>query len=171
MTKTKLKISKVKAENAKAKKSNNRPAHRPKIYTDSMLDELAENLFLWIEENIKSQKKKFLLGEWCFSVGFSNRNFARYSEQNENFRRAYEYAKQWQEFQVTKGALYNELNARFAQFFLAVNHNWTFREQQDTRESKAKSALQCVSDQLKAISLKTGNLIGEIEFQPDHNDD
>jgi hypothetical protein len=87
-------------------------------------------------------------------VGFYPKNFQRYAEQNENFRLAYEWAKQWQEHQVSKGALTDKLNARFAQFFLGCNHKWSTTEEQEHKEEKAKSHLQEVSEQLHVLNRK-----------------
>ena len=142
----------MKKNNIKPKKKN--PGGRPRIYTPEKLDELAESLIEWVSENIESKDKQFLLGDWCFSVGFYPKNFSRYAEQHENFRLAYEWAKAWQEHQVSKGALTEKLNPRFAQFFLGCNHKWSTNEEQEHKEEKAKSHLQEVSEQLHALKRK-----------------
>ena len=101
-----------------------------------------------------TSEKLFLLGDWCLSIGFNRKYLQRYSAQNENFKIAYSWAKQWQEHQVAKGALTNVLNARFAQFFLGCNHKWSTVEEHEDLEEKAKSRLQEVSEQLHALQQK-----------------
>lgn len=127
---------------------------RPRIYTPELLDDLAENLIDWVAENINAKEKQFLLGDWCFAVGFHRGNFQRYAEQNANFKKAYEWAKQWQEHQVSKGALMNTLNPRFSQFFLGCNHKWSTQEEPILKEDKAKSRLQEVTESLQALQKK-----------------
>ena len=127
---------------------------RPRIFTPDLLDKLAESLIDWVQENIDAKEKIFLLGDWCFSVGFDMRYFKRYADQNESFKRAYAWAKQWQEHQVAKGALMNVLNPRFAQFFLGCNHKWSTLEEHVDQEEKAKTKLHEVSDQLNALLKK-----------------
>jgi hypothetical protein len=107
-------------------------AGRPRIYTEERLSELAESLTLWVKEQVAS-KKFAMLGDWCFQVGFNPRYFTRYAEQHEGFKEAYEWAKAWQEHAVSKGALNQSLNARFAQFFLGCQHEWRTKDQSDDR--------------------------------------
>lgn len=140
---------------------------RPRIYTPELLDALAEDLIDWVARNITAEEKQFLLGDWCFSVGFHKGNFKRYAEQNENFKRAYEWAKQWQEHQVTKGALNNTLNPRFSQFFLGCNHKWSTQEEPEHEEAKAKSRLEEVSQQLKILQRQAEEAIAEDEDEDD----
>lgn len=138
----------------KALKKTKRVNGRPRIYTPELLDKLSENLIDWVQAKMDTPEKLFLLGDWCFSVGFNMNCFQRYADQNKNFKCAYEWAKQWQEHQVAKGALMNVLNPRFAQFFLGCNHKWSTLEQPEHQEKKEKSRLQEVSEQLHALQKK-----------------
>lgn len=108
------------------------PGGRPRKYSQMELDYLAESLIAWVEDH--SIKKKFgLLKDWCFDYGFDAKNLARYCDQNENFKNAYDYAKSWQEHIVSRQALTGVLNARFAQFFLGCVHKWRSKEVEDSR--------------------------------------
>ncbi len=133
------------------------PCHkvgRPRIYTQLLLEKLAVSLEEWVEANRKAKDKLFLLGDWCFEVGFDMRYFKRYADENVNFKRAYFWAKQWQEHQVAKGALNNDLNPRFSQFFLGCNHKWSTIEESGLKEEKEKSRLQHVSEVLHSLQKK-----------------
>lgn len=124
---------------------------RPRIYTPDLLDKLAKHLEEWVKSNIETDNKLFLLGDWCFEVGFNMSYFHLYTSENENFKHAYEWAKQWQEHQVSKGALTNKLNPRFAQFFLSCNHKWRTVEESILKEEKEKSRMENVSDALHVL--------------------
>lgn len=109
---------------------NKKSVGRPRIYTDEKLSELAESLREWVL--VLAQKQKFgMLGDWCFREGFNPKYFKHYSEQHEEFKEAYEWAKSWQEHIVARGALTQTLNARFAQFFLGCCHEWRTKDSED----------------------------------------
>lgn len=100
---------------------------RPKKYTDDNLDHLAKSLKEWTKSH--SSKNKFgMLKKWCFDNDFHPKHFKRYIEKHEEFREAYELAKEWQEYIICHGALNQTLNARFAQFFLGCNHGWKTKD-------------------------------------------
>jgi len=108
------------------------PGGRPKKYTDEVLSELAKSLREWVK-NLADKNKFDMLKRWCFDNDFNPKYFARYAEVNEEFKEAYEWAKEWQEYIISYGALNQSLNARFAQFFLGCNHNWKTKEAGDDR--------------------------------------
>lgn len=120
---------------------------RTPIYDEECLDKLAEHLFEWITQHKKTNKFA-LLSEWCFEVGVNPRRFAAFSEKSAKFKEAYEWAKAYQEFIISHGALQKQLEPRFSQFFLAVNHNWLIQKDTDTREEKQKSNLEKMSNYL-----------------------
>lgn len=119
-------------------KEKKHPGGRPRIYTTERLFELAESLYAWVEEN--NCKKKFaLLGDWCFDNGFNPKYFGVYSPQLPEFEEAYLWAKSWQEHMVTKGALNQSLNARFAQFFLGCCHDWRTKDSSEDKLTTLKN--------------------------------
>jgi len=68
------------------------------------------------------------LGDWCFATGFLPYYFSRLRERSIDLDEAYLRAKSWQAHNISKGALYNKLNARFASLWLANHHKeegWT----------------------------------------------
>ncbi len=100
---------------------------RPWVFTEEKLNELAESLDKWVDEAVKA-KNNFLMGDWCFENKFLPQNFPRYTAQNENFKESYLRAKAWQEHMLVKGALFNKLSPKFAQFMLSCNHGWQTKE-------------------------------------------
>lgn len=120
---------------------------RPRYYTDEMLSQLARSLYEWVEAARK--KNKFvLLSDWCFKEKFSPTHFAEYIARSVEFKEAYLWAKAWQEHAIASGALSKSLDARFSQFFLAVNHGWTLNKEQENKEEKQKSNLEKLSESI-----------------------
>lgn len=120
---------------------------RPRIYTDDKLAQLAYSLYEWVEAARK--KNKFvLLSDWCFKEKFSPTHFAENIARSLEFKEAYLWAKAWQEHAIASGALSKSLDARFSQFFLAVNHGWSLNKDQENKEEKQKSNLEKLSESI-----------------------
>ncbi len=124
---------------------------RPKKYTEEYLDHLAQDLLHYIEENRGSNREIFMLNDWCLSSGFPKWHFSRYTKQNGNFKEAYEWAKSWQEHQISKGALLGTVNSGFAQFFLSCNHHWRSKRKEDSVKPIEKTPLEYLSERMKAV--------------------
>ena len=120
---------------------------RPREWTEEKLDDLAESLLDWVDK-ARKQNKLILLSEWCFDNGVLQQAVPRYSSYSVKFKEAYQWAKAWQEQRVSKGALTKELEPRFSQFFLAVNHGWTLDKDRENKEDKQKSNLEKMSESL-----------------------
>ncbi len=100
---------------------------RPKIYDDFALNDLARSLKQWVKDHSKEHKFG-MLKLWCFENDFNPKYFKRYAEKNQDFKEAYEWAKEWQEYIVAHGAMTGTLNSRFCQFFLGCMHDWRTKE-------------------------------------------
>jgi hypothetical protein len=87
--------------------------------------------------------------------------FREYAAKHETFRLAYEFAKEFQEHVVAKGALTKKLDSGFSQFFLQCRCGWKKQEDTDTKANKAKSQLERISDILH------GNETEELEDYQD----
>lgn len=120
---------------------------RPRLYTEEKLSELAKSLIKWIEEAQKKNKMVFL-SEWCFKERFPPFHFAENLARSEEFKEAFLWAKAWQEHKVSSGAIIKEFDARFSQFFLAVNHGWTLDRDRENKEEKQKSNLERLSESI-----------------------
>lgn len=120
---------------------------RPRLYTDEKLAELAESLYSWVE-SARRRNKFVLLSEWCFKEKFPPFHFAENIARSDAFKEAYQWAKAWQEHAVATGALSKDLDARFSQFFLSVNHGWTLNKDQENKEERQKCNLEKMSDAL-----------------------
>lgn len=115
------------------------PADKRIKWPPERLKALAQNLNDWVDENIE-KGETFLLGDWCFKVGFLPSYFARYRERCKELDEAYEKAKEWQGHNIAKGALFNKLNSRFAALWLANFHEWNMNGSRDEDlETKLKS--------------------------------
>ena len=117
----------------------------PRLYTEEKLSMLAQSLMAWIEE-AKRKNKFVLLSEWCFKEKFPPFHFAENIARSDEFKQAYLWAKAWQEHIVSSGALTKNLDARFSQFFLSVNHGWTLDRDRENKEEKQMSNLEKLSD-------------------------
>lgn len=105
---------------------------RPRIYTSGRLSVLAQSLLDWVA-GLSKRGEMGILGDWCFENGFNPKYFGRYAEQHEEFKEAYEWAKEYQQHTVVKGALKGGVNARFAQFFLSCCHDWEPKGDKDDK--------------------------------------
>ncbi len=94
-------------------------------WTYERLQNVAEKLNEWVDKSI-DEKTDFLLGDFCFEskLGFLPSYFARYCERCLDLDKAYNRAKEWQEHNISKGALHNKLNGKFASLWLSHAHGW-----------------------------------------------
>lgn len=120
---------------------------RPRLYTAEKLSELAKSLTEWVDA-ARKRNKFVLLSDWCFKEHFPPFHFAENIARSEEFKEAYLWAKAWQEHAVSTGALNKGLDARFSQFFLAVNHGWSLDKDRENKEEKQKSNLEKMSDSI-----------------------
>jgi hypothetical protein len=136
-------------EKGKFAEGNKIATGRPRTWTEEKLEALAEDLYDWVDE-ARKKDKLLLLTEWCFDVGIHPQSVPRYMSYSEKFKEAYNWARAWQEQIVAKGALQKKFDARFSQFFLAVNHGWTLDKDRENKEEKQKSNLEKMSDSIHA---------------------
>ncbi len=94
-------------------------------WSPEKLKEAAASLDKWVDKAIKNDDD-FLLGDWCFrsGLGFLPQSFGRYLDRSPELEAAYNRAKQWQEHKMSKGALHNQLNSKFASMWLSHAHGW-----------------------------------------------
>lgn len=124
-------------------------AGRPLKYTDEVLDKLALSLIAWVKECRRKDEFR-LLSEWCFDNDFSPFYFKRYTEKNDNFREAYEWAKAFQEHQVAKGGLSKKFDPRFSQFFLGCQHGWRSKDDAEQQKRDLRNDFVKFIDHIKA---------------------
>ena len=103
-------------------------------WTSEKLREAAKSLNEWLDRNI-AEKKQFLLGDWAFESGYPNWLLAHYCEMSLDLDEAYQRAKAWQEHMISKGALYNKLNGKFAAMWLSNFHGWKTNESRLAEEN------------------------------------
>lgn len=102
-------------------------------WTHERLEHVAEKLNEWVDKSIESGDN-FLLGKFCFEskLGFLPSYFARYCERCIDLDNAYNRAKEWQEYKMSEGALFNKLNAKFAALWLSHAHGWKINSNDET---------------------------------------
>ncbi len=110
-----------------------KPNDKRFTWSPEKLKEVADSLNAWVDKAIES-KEDFLLGDWCFhsGLGFLPSYFARYCERSTELDNAYNRAKEWQEHNISKGALFNKLNSKFASLWLSHTHGWKINSSDDT---------------------------------------
>lgn len=121
---------------------------RPPKYTTEVLDKLALSLVAWVKDCRRKDEFR-LLSEWCFDNDFSPFYFKRYTEKNDNFKEAYEWAKVFQEHQVAKGGLSKKFDPRFSQFFLGCQHGWRSKDDAEQQKKELRNDFVKFLDHIK----------------------
>ncbi|ADI38040.1 hypothetical protein wcw_0672 [Waddlia chondrophila WSU 86-1044] len=101
---------------------NSGPA--PSKYTDEFIEQEAIAFVHWFSKPRNIYFKRFALER-----GYSPDELARFAKKSEVFKRAYLFAKEWQECKIVEGALFNKLNANFAKFAMANLSSWSDKQQ------------------------------------------
>lgn len=110
-------------------------------YDYHSLNKLSVDLSKWVDENVES-KRSFLLTDWCMERGVNKSIFAKKKGVSEAFDEAWNYAKDWQEHMLVKGALFKKLNVRFVMFMLQCCHGWRPENFVDPREKDLANELE-----------------------------
>jgi hypothetical protein len=103
------------------------------VYPHTYVNELAESLISWVEDNLK-KNKAFLLGDWALANGVNPKHVSYLATKTEEFKVAYDLAKAFQEHMVCKGALERRLDPRFSQFYLVAHHGYSMSEVKQREE-------------------------------------
>lgn len=117
-------------------------------YTDEVLNRLAKSLKNWAREGLEQGEFR-LMSEWCLKNDFPKQNFSRYIAKHKKFNDAYNYAKDYQEYVVSRGGLTKKLDSHMCQFFLSCICKWRKEDDPKNEEAKAKSQLDKICDILQ----------------------
>lgn len=82
--------------------------------------------------------------------GFNRASYTKNKGVSALFDDAWQYAKDWQEHMLVKGALYKKLNVRFVIFMLQCHHGWRPENYVDPRETALAGNLEQFSSYMKA---------------------
>ncbi|MBA3816176.1 MAG: hypothetical protein H0X29_06585 [Parachlamydiaceae bacterium] len=96
----------------------------PSKYTDEFIENEAKDFILWFSQPDNIYFKRFALER-----GYPPDVLADFAKKNEVFKRAYLFAKEWQECKIVEGALFNKLNSSFAKFAMANLSGWSDKQQ------------------------------------------
>ena len=97
---------------------------QPTKYTQEFIEKEAVAFVKWFAKPGNIYFKRFALER-----GYSPDELARFAKKSEVFRRAYLFAKEWQECKIVEGALFNKLNSSFAKFAMANLSGWSDKQQ------------------------------------------
>jgi hypothetical protein len=96
----------------------------PSKYTAEFIENEAKAFILWFSQPDNIYFKRFALER-----GYPPDELANFAKKNEVFKRAYLFAKEWQECKIVEGALFNKLNSSFAKFAMANLSGWSDKQQ------------------------------------------
>lgn len=92
----------------------------PSKYTQEFIEQEAAAFINWF-----SQPENIYFKRFALERGYPPDVLADFAKKNEVFKRAYLFAKEWQECKIVEGALFNKLNSNFANSILRIFHNLT----------------------------------------------
>ena len=128
-------------------------AGRPKKYTTEYIEQLADELIVWI----KADNNNFWVKDFCLEKDIDPRLMTEWAKENERFSEAHSFAKAFQESRIFKGSMLNAFNSTMSKFALTNNHGWV-----DKAETKisgdAQNPFACV---LNSIDGQTKKLVKE----------
>lgn len=96
---------------------------RPPIWTDEKIEEIADLLIQFMDDPDNIYFKKFI--NWlkrAKNISIPIEYLSRWSEKNEKFLDAYNYAKIEQETRIVEGCLTKKLDSGMGRFMLAAVH-------------------------------------------------
>lgn len=96
----------------------------PTKYTNEFIEKEAIAFVEWFSKPENIYFKRFALER-----GYPPDALADFAKRSEVFRRAYGFAKEWQECKIVEGALFNRLNSNFAKFAMANLSGWSDKQQ------------------------------------------
>lgn len=96
----------------------------PRKYTHEFIEQEAIAFIHWFAQPNNIYFKRFALER-----GYPPDELAHFAKKNEVFKRAYLFAKEWQECKIVEGALFNKLNSNFAKFAMANLSGWSDKQQ------------------------------------------
>jgi hypothetical protein len=126
---------------------------RPEIWTEEKINEIADYFIEYIDLPTSLYFKEFLV--WLRQnkdIKLNKCCFPRFSEKNEKFRDAYEYAQLVQECKIVKGGLLKKFDSAMSKFMLCAVHGYTDKQ---TVEHQGKEIIQIIN--YSDTDLKTWN--------------
>lgn len=96
----------------------------PSKYTQEFIEQEAVAFINWFCKPENIYFKRFALER-----GYPPDELAHFAKKSEVFKRAYLFAKEWQECKIVEGALFNKLNSNFAKFAMANLSGWSDKQQ------------------------------------------
>jgi hypothetical protein len=99
-------------------------AGRPEIYTEDVLNKMADDLMKWLET-----PTNVLFKDFCLDQKINPRKMLKWAEDNERFRAAYEFAKERQQSRLLNGGLNDIYNGTVMKFIMTNVHGWSDKQE------------------------------------------
>jgi len=99
-------------------------------YTFERVQQLTESLQEWVKNAIMNEED-FLFYRWAFKIGMNPKRISHLATLSENFKEAYEMAKEWQEFRLQEETLRKNTDYKMAKDMLCTHHGWKMNQQED----------------------------------------
>lgn len=90
---------------------------RPEIYTNEVIEKMAEELLEWIKK-----PDNIFFDDFCLDQDINPDYMSVWAQKNKRFLGAYEVAKKKEANKIKKGALTKDYDGGFAKFLLINNH-------------------------------------------------
>lgn len=125
---------------------------RPKKYTTEYIEQLADELIIWIKSD-----SNYWIKDFCLEKNIDPRLMNDWSKENEKFSDAYSLAKGYQESRIFKGSMQKTFDSGMSKFALVNNHGWA-----DKTETKLSGdPLNPLAFLLNSIDGTTKDLIND----------
>ncbi len=112
--------NKTKEEVLKGLKKPKNLGGAPKLYTEEVINELADDLLAWLEES----DDHIFIYDWCKKHRIDPDFPSKWRVESSRFNRAMRCIEKQQESRCFQGALYKQLDSRMATFALSCKHGW-----------------------------------------------
>lgn len=124
---------------------------RPRKWTDVVLEEEAEKLQEWIDED----QNNLFIQDFCLSRGYHDQKVSEWCNQCVKFRDAYNLLMTRQKMFLIKGGLSRKLFFPMCALLLSNNHGMALKtEQKITTDTTVQSIMEQITDTSKEIVIE-----------------
>lgn len=102
---------------------------RPEIWTDEMIEKIADYFMEYIEDPANLYFKKFVI--WLYrnhNIKIQAQYLSQWAEKNEKFAAALDYARLTQECKIVEGSLIKKFDSGMSKFILSAVHGMSDKQ-------------------------------------------
>jgi hypothetical protein len=127
---------------------------RPKEWTDSLIEEMADKFDTWMQ-----RPDSIWYEDFCLEEGIDADLLSKWAKLNTKFSGVYRKSKMWQKSKLVKGGLLNLYNSSFTKFVMSNTCGWT-----DRQETKVSGdAANPLAFLMQKVDGSTKDLVNETE--------